>query len=76
MKRITISLDDDVARWLRIRAAENHISISHLVENLLKEKMREEEEYRLSMERFLTQKPRALKEAGACYPKREELYDR
>ena len=76
MKKITIILDEEVARWARIRAAERHTSVSRLVGELLKEKMREEEDYRLAMERFLAQEPRVLKKAGTSYPKREELHDR
>jgi hypothetical protein len=38
--------------------------------------MREEEDYRLSMEQFLAQKPQVLRKAGTKYPKREELHDR
>ena len=65
-----------MARWARIRAAERNTSVSRLVGELLKEKMREEEGYRLAMEQFLAQEPRVLKKAGTSYPRREEIYDR
>ena len=76
MKKITITLDEEVARWARIRAAERNTSVSRLVGELLKEKMREEEDYRLAMEQFLAQEPQVLRKAGTSYPKREELHDR
>ncbi len=76
MKKITIILDEEVARGARIRAAERHTSVSRLVGELLKEKMREEEDYRLAMERSLAREPRLLKKAGTSYPGREELHDR
>ena len=77
MKKVTITLDEEVARWARIRAAERNTSVSRLVGELLKEKMREEEDYRLAMEQFLAQEPQVLRKAGQTrYPKREELYDR
>jgi len=76
MKNVTITLDEDVARWARIQAAERNTSVSRLVGELLKEKMREEKNYRLAMEQFLSQKPRVLRKAGTSYPKREELHDR
>jgi plasmid stability protein len=76
MKNVTITLDEEVARWARIRAAERNTSVSRLVGEMLKEKMREEEKYRQAMEHFLAQKPKVLKEPGTSYPKREELYDR
>ena len=76
MKKVSISLDEKMARWARIRAAERNISVSRLVGELLKEKMLEEEGYRLAMEQFLAQEPRVLKKPGTRYPKREEIYDR
>ncbi|MFI5332283.1 MAG: CopG family transcriptional regulator [Desulfobaccales bacterium] len=76
MKKVTIYLDDQLAQWTRIRAAGRHTSVSGLVGELLKERMREEDDYRLAMEQFLAQEPRVLREPGTRYPKREELYDR
>ena len=76
MKNVTITMDEEVARWARIRAAERNTSVSRLVGELLREKMREEEDYHLAMEQFLAQKPQVLRKAGTKYPKREELHDR
>jgi plasmid stability protein len=76
MKNVTITMDEEVARWARIRAAERNTSVSRLVGELLKEKMREEEDYRQAMEQFLAQEPQVLRKAGTSLPKREELYDR
>ena len=76
MKKITITLDEAVACWARIRAAERSTSISRLVGELLKEKMQEEADYRLAMEQYLAQEPRVLRKPGTRYPKREELHDR
>ena len=76
MKNVTITMDEEVARWARIRAAERNTSVSRLVGELLQEKMREEEDYRLAMEQYLARKPQMLKKATDRYPKREDLYDR
>ncbi|MDD2903619.1 MAG: hypothetical protein PHU44_14435 [Syntrophales bacterium] len=65
-----------MARWARIRAAEQNTSVSRLVGMMLKEKMQEEEAYLLAMEQYLAQKPQVLKKAGARYPQREELHER
>ena len=56
-------------------AAYRH-RLSRLVGELLKEKMQEEEDYRLAMAQYLAQEPQVLKEAGVRYPKREELHER
>jgi len=76
MKKVTISLDEKLAHWVRVRAAESNTSVSRLVGELLKEKMREEEGYHQAMEQFLAQEPRVLRKAGTSYPKREELHER
>jgi hypothetical protein len=76
MKNVTITLDDEVARWARIRAAEKNTSVSRLVGNLLKEKMQEETDYALAMEQYLTIQPVVLKQVGDRYPRREELHER
>lgn len=76
MKNVTITLDEEVARWARIRAAEQNTSVSRLVGEMLKEKMQKEEAYLLAMEEFLAEKPRVLKKPGTPYPRREELHER
>ncbi len=76
MKNVTITLDEEVARWARIEAAERNMSVSRLVGEMLREKMRDEQAYRLAMQQYLSQRPRKLKKAGARYPSREELHDR
>lgn len=73
MKNITITLDEKVARWARIRAAEQDTSVSRLVGNLLREKMLDEKDYLIAMQQYLSQPIRKLKKSGAKYPTREEL---
>ena len=75
MKNVTITLDEEVARWAHIRAAEEDKSLSHLVGELLREKMRDEGDYQASMQNYLAQSPRVLKKKGDTYPGREELHD-
>jgi hypothetical protein len=38
MKNVTITLDEKVARWARIKAAEKDTSVSRLVGEMLREK--------------------------------------
>ena len=76
MKNVTITLDEKVATWARIRAAERETSVSRLVGDMLKERMLEEKSYQTSMQHYLSQSPRLLKEPGAKYPGREELHER
>lgn len=76
MKNVTITLDEEVARWARIRAAEQNTSVSRLVGEMLKEKMQAEEAYLQAMEEFLAVEPLVLKKPGTPYPSREELHER
>lgn len=76
MKNVTITLDEHVARWARIKAAEHNMSLSRLVGELLREKMLEEEHYQASMEYYLSQPPQLLKSPETKYPRRDELYER
>jgi hypothetical protein len=76
MKNVTITLEEKVARWARIRAAERETSVSRLVGEMLKEKMLEEETYDRAMRQYFSQAPRKLKRLGQKYPRREELYGR
>ena len=76
MKNVTITLDEEVARWARIRAAEQDTSLSRLVGELLREKMLHEGNYQTSMQDYLAQSPRVLKKKRDKYPNREALHDR
>jgi hypothetical protein len=76
MKNITITLDEDVARWARIHAAKQEKSLSRLVGEMLKQKMLDEEKYSAAMQRFLTQPPFPMKVPGSGYPKRQDLHER
>jgi Ser/Thr protein kinase RdoA (MazF antagonist) len=76
MKNVTITLDEEVARWARIRAAELNTSVSRLLGELLERLMLEEQNYHAAMKQYLSGEPRVSSEAGAKYPKRDDLHDR
>jgi len=74
MKNMTISMAEEVARWVRIRAAEKEMSVSRYVGDILRRTMSESEAYREAMERNLARKPKPI--SSGAYPSREELYGR
>jgi len=76
MKNVTITVDEEVARWARIEAAKRETSVSRMVGELLAEKMRAETAYEAAMDLFLAIQPTVLTEPGEGYPRRDELYDR
>ncbi|MBZ5572883.1 MAG: CopG family transcriptional regulator [Acidobacteriia bacterium] len=74
MRNVTITLEETVARWARVEAARKDISVSRLLAGILKERMREKDEYDGAMRRALARKP-FLKTDGH-YLSREEVHDR
>lgn len=76
MKNVTITLPEDLARWVRIRAAENDRSVSRWVAEMLERTRRREDEYEIAMEQFLSRKPWKMEWRDGRRPTREELYDR
>ena len=76
MRNVTITLDEEVARWARIKAAEQDTSVSRLVGEMLREKMTNEQSYHTSMKRYLSRKPRPLGRRDVKYPTREEIHER
>lgn len=76
MKNVTITLEDQVARWVRVYAAERNTSVSRLVGELLAERMQAERGYGTAMRRFLGVKPRRLQAKRTAYPTRDSLHER
>lgn len=73
-KNVTVTLDQDVARWARIEAAKLDTSVSKMLGDFLKERMTEEQSYERAMKYALSRKP-FLKTDGR-YISREEAHDR
>ena len=76
MKNVTITLPEDLARWVRIRAAENDRSVSRWVAEMLEGTRRQEDEYDVAMKRYLAMRPFRIDWPDGRRPTREELYDR
>ena len=76
VRNITITVPEDVARWLKDKAAEADRSVSSWIRELLERTRCEEDEYETAMKRFLARKPRKIEWSGGCRPAREEVYDR
>jgi hypothetical protein len=74
MPNLTITAEEEVLRWARVKAAEENTSVARLVGDLLRERMRAERGYLAAKRRFLGVKPRAL--SSGRYPSRDALHDR
>ena len=58
MKNVTITLPDDLERWLRVRAADGR-GVSEWIAALLAEKRRDDE-YEVARREFFAVKPRKM----------------
>ena len=78
MKNVTVTLPEETALWLRVRAAEQDRSVSRWLAEMIEGMRRDEGEYEVAMERFLARarEPRRLAWPDGLRPTREELYDR
>ncbi len=74
LRNVTLTLEESVARWARIEAARNDISVSRFLADILKERMNENDEYEAAKRRALARKP-FLRSDGR-YLSREEVHDR
>lgn len=76
MKNVTITLDDKTAAWARKHAAEQGLSLSRFIGQLLQKNLRQSRDYERAMHSFFAKQPTALSRPGGRYPTREERYDR
>jgi hypothetical protein len=77
MRNLTITAEDEVVRWVKIRAAESDESVSRFVGRLLKEQMLGSPTYEEAMKDFLSRDvSKEIRGKGHRLPKRSELYDR
>ena len=74
LRNITITLEESVARWVRIQAAMQETSVSRFLANLLKERMKGNEEYEAAKQRALARE--SLPKSDGPYLTREEVHDR
>ena len=49
MRTVTITLDEEVARWAKVWAAEHDTSVSRFLGELLKARMLSDQEYQAAM---------------------------
>jgi hypothetical protein len=73
MKKITITLDEQAAAWVRVQAGKRNMSLSRYVGEMLREKMRHSREYWQAYKAFLEEKPLTLE---GPHLTRDELHDR
>ena len=75
MRNVTVTLDEETARWARLEAARRDVSVSSLIRELLTERMGGQVAYEGAKTRFLARTVRDIS-GGEAYPTREELHER
>lgn len=74
LRNVTVTLEDDVARWTRLEAARNDLSVSRLLGEILRERMVQQDAYERAMKRALARKP--FLRSNGKYLSRNEAHDR
>lgn len=74
LRNVTITIEEDVARWARLEAARADTSVSRLLAGMLKERMLQDDSYKRAMRRSLARKP--FLSIDGRYLSREEPHER
>lgn len=61
MKNVTIRMEEDVAHWVWIHAAEPDTSVSRMLGEMLKQRMKSDKSYEQAKRQFFSRKPKSLK---------------
>lgn len=76
LRNVTITLDEETARWARVEAARRDTSVSKLLGEILRAKMHQEAKYESARQTYLAQAPGIHRRPNQPLPSREELHDR
>jgi hypothetical protein len=76
VKNITITLDEQTAKWAREQATAQGISLSRFVGESLRKQLPEAQAYERAMKEFLALEPWNLGWPEGRLPTRDEIYDR
>lgn len=76
LKNVTVTLDEETARWARLEAARQERSLSQFLGEMLRLHMEEGGRYQAARDRYVNQKPLVHRKRGMKYPARDELHER
>lgn len=74
-KNVTITLDEEILDWARIKAAKRRSSLSRMLGEILEEEHRMENNYEKEMVAYFD-RPRNRIISSEPYPTREEIHER
>jgi hypothetical protein len=76
LRNVTVTLDEETARWARLEAARRDTSVSRLLGEILKREMEGQGAYEAAMSRYHAQSPSVHRAPARPLPRRDELHDR
>ena len=76
MRNVTVSLDDETARWTRIEAACHDMSVSRFVGKILRERMATSEDFERARRSYLSRAAAPLGAHDGSLPGRDEIHRR
>ena len=76
MKNVTVTLDEETARWARVEAARRDMSMSALLREILERERDLHGSYEGAKRRYQSRAAAALKSPTDRYPTRDETHDR
>ncbi len=76
MKNVTVTLPEDTALWLRVRAARANRSVSSWLAEMIEAARCREGDYEIAMASALARRPRKMAWVDGRKPTRDELHDR
>jgi hypothetical protein len=74
LRNITVTLEESLARWTRIEAARQELSVSRFLATILEQRKQGRDRYAAAMKRALARKP--FPKSNGKYLSREEVHDR
>jgi hypothetical protein len=74
LRNVTVTLEEEVARWARVEAAREEMSVSRFLGGILKARMAAQDGYASAMRRALARKP--FLRTDSRYLSREEAHGR
>ena len=76
LKNVTVTLDEDTARWVRVEAAKQDMSVSQYLREMLSDHRSRSAGYDASHRLFMAREPRPLRACGDLLPTRQEVHER
>ena len=76
LRNVTVTLDEETARWARVQAAQRDTSVSKLLGEVLRREMRQESRYEAAKRIYMAQEPDVYRKEGRPLPTRAALHDR